>query len=191
MQVAKRIYLVLALVTLSSNLITVVGSTVAAERLAHGDAADLIMAPSLSEFLVENYLLETVTCRLCFYLGIAGFVCTIGARAILLVKCPPFARISLLIQLTVVMFMLGMIQDGSLASGLGEHLPLITLPVLFVQVVAGKAITCLQSGNPFYAVALALGLVTIIYIAWGVHHVVQYFENLKRSNAFKEGKKHL
>lgn len=71
---SKRTYMIIALATVASELLSVIVSTMAMDRLSLQAKAKVTPAPTVKEFLKRNCHLEFLTVKVHFLLGLIGFV---------------------------------------------------------------------------------------------------------------------
>jgi hypothetical protein len=174
----KRLYALLLLGALSSQILAVVVSTLTVGALgasAHYDDTPP-MTKSVSELLRTRYDLEWVTVRLHFFTGILCFIVGIGLRAWVTIGCPVIAKAALGLILSATVLCLAFMQEmevneaSSSSSSSGSFLEgVVQLPFRYVMLLMRRA-----SRKPLFAAALALSTTTFGYILYKIPHIMKW-----------------
>ncbi|CAB9496768.1 expressed unknown protein [Seminavis robusta] len=167
----KRIYALLMMATLTSQIIAIVVGTVASSALAN--KCPFVKTASVSEFLNANYPLEWAACRFHFLSGVLLFVLGVGMRAWITVACPVFAKASLGAVITTSLLCVAFVQDlyeridGF--TGCGQVDSFYNLPIRYLRLLAQKALK-----KPMFAAAFVSMLATYGYLFFQAPHVIRY-----------------
>ena len=189
-QLIKRTYVVIGLATVCAELLAVVVSTCAIDKIAVGDKTDLIHPTnsSLREYLDSNFELEWVSLRVNFILGLLGFCIMAGLRAWCFLSCPVFSRVSIGIIATSIFLVLAMMTEALTTSRDLVHLSqryasliwrrMVGLPKDAKEMVeGGKKSNFLAPWKErvLFVTAGAIGAITLTYTAWAYAHVIEFF----------------
>ena len=163
----KRLYALLMMGSLSSEIVAVVVSTLTLGALSTQDAPR--SATSLRGYLGDYYDLEWISAKLHFLGGVLLFSVATGLRAWITIGCPIIARAALGIILSSTLLWLSFwrqLEDDSFLDGVTK------LPVRYVGALWQRS---KRSG--MFAASLALTIVTTFYIFGNILHLYQYFSN--------------
>ena len=159
----KRVYALLMMTALSSQIVAVVISTLAVGALATKQSS---MTESVAALLKEYYDLEWTGARWHFLSGVLMFVLGIGLRAWVTIHCPIIAVAALGIiasgSLLCTAFMEEM-QQGDVLDGIFK------LPFRYMKLLWQRA-----KGKPLFAMAFAVSAVTNVYILVKLPHIIGY-----------------
>lgn len=164
----KRTYALLMIGSLSSQIITLVVSTMAMTMISANDEKK---SNSLIQFLNDNYELEWTTARLFFLSGLLLFSMSLGLRAWVAISCPIVARTALGLIISSTFFCLACIQDieSKMTAGSNKHRSLIHMPFRFCTMMTRKA-----TQAPLFALAVIIASISFTYIGSNVLHLVKY-----------------
>ena len=112
--VVKRVYAILMIGSLSSQIVTVVTATLAMGSLA---VVEPEMTSGVSDLLRRGYDLEWTTARLNFLSGLIMFAVASGLRARVSIACPVFARAALGIIVSATLLCLAFVATPIAAEG--------------------------------------------------------------------------
>ena len=182
-QLIKRSYVVIGLATVCAELLTVVVSTCAIDKIAVGEYNPL--STSLKAYLDDHFELEWVALRVNFILGLLGFAMMCGLRAWCFLSCPVFSRVSIGIIITSICFMAAMMTEALTTSSSLAHLGTRYLGLL-VRRCRGEtmhlnAIYNHEGGKApwkeraYFILSVVVAFLTAVYTTWAYSHVVEYF----------------
>lgn len=169
--ITKRIYVLLMLGSLCSQLITIIVSTIA--------MSDISIIPkegreahSLSEYFDKSYELEWTTARFAFLSGLIMFSIGAGLRSWLAISCPAIAKVAVGLIATSTCLCIAFIHDSFHKNeDVGS---LLNLPIRFCYLVAKKS-----RYNPFFALSIALGIYTAYHFGIELPHIIKYLSTEK------------
>lgn len=174
-QLVKRVYLLVALGTLAANLLTVVVSTVTANVIGR-QSRPAEPAETLSIFMMKNFELEATLSKVFFYFGFVGFMLTIATRSFFQVTCPAFAKVSVLMMLSVILLTLGVIESGCSSD---PDIPSIGGLILSsFRLVCAKALHPLSGGNLWFTLSTAVFMACLGYTYHAMSHVYLYYSKV-------------
>lgn len=163
----KRLYALLMLGALSSQLLAIVVSTTAMATMAYFPHAP---TTSLDAFIRKSYDFEWVTILTNFFFGMLSFVFGSGIRAWISIGCPIVAQAALGIIVSSTLLAISFLNDSY--SKRGESL--LQLPVAY-----GKYLLQNARQNPLFAVSVLLLVTTHVYIAIKIPHMYAYLSSSK------------
>ena len=106
---AKRAYVVIAVMALASELLVVVTATCALDAMNRADS--LVPAETLSCWFERNGLeLENLVCTVHFFFGVLGLTAMVGLRAWITISCARIAKGTLGLIASVVLIMISMLN---------------------------------------------------------------------------------
>ena len=106
---AKRAYVVIAVMALASELLVVVTATCALDAMNRADS--LVPAETLSCWFERNGLeLENLVCTVHFFFGLLGLTAMVGLRAWITISCARIAKGTLGLIASVVLIMISMLN---------------------------------------------------------------------------------
>ena len=107
---AKRAYVVIAVMALASELLVVVTATCALDAMNRADS--LVPAETLSCWFERNGLeLENLVCTVHFFFGVLGLTAMVGLRAWITISCARIAKGTLGLIASVVLIMISMLNS--------------------------------------------------------------------------------
>ena len=107
---AKRAYVVIAVMALASELLVVVTATCALDAMNRADS--LVPAETLSCWFEQNGLeLENLVCTVHFFFGLLGLTAMVGLRAWITISCARIAKGTLGLIASVVLIMISMLNS--------------------------------------------------------------------------------
>ena len=107
---AKRAYVVIAVMALASELLVVVTATCALDAMNRADW--LVPAETLSCWFERNGLeLENLVCTVHFFFGVLGLTAMVGLRAWITISCARIAKGTLGLIASVVLIMISMLNS--------------------------------------------------------------------------------
>ena len=107
---AKRAYVVIAVMALASELLVVVTATCALDAMNRADS--LVPAETLSCWFERNGLeLENLVCTVHFFFGLLGLTAMVGLRAWITISCARIAKGTLGLIASVVLIMISMLNS--------------------------------------------------------------------------------
>lgn len=162
----KRLYALLIMAALSSQILAVVVSTLATTSLsARPDAPESLLTSSVSELLQDHYYLEWISCRWHFLSGVLMFVVGIGIRAWVTISCPIVAQAALGIIVSCALLCVAFISDlpVDLLDGF------LKLPFRYMQLLVSRA-----QRKPLFALAVTAATITKLYVISKIPHIVYY-----------------
>ena len=160
----KRLYALLMMAALSSEIIAVVVSTVTVASLS---ARESPKTKTVSELLEQCYEFEWIASRLHFLVGVLYFVLGIGFRAWITISCPVIAKAALGTILSATMLCVAVAMELESTQALVGNL--FTLPWRFSKLFVIRA-----RSKPLFTSALALSATTGAYIFFQIPHIVKY-----------------
>lgn len=165
----KRVYALLMMGSLSSQILAVVIATLAVGSLATSESKN--PTSSVAQLIRDKYHLEWIGTRWHFLSGVLMFVVGLGLRAWVTISCPVFAKAALGVIVSSALLCVAFIehsqQGGELLDGF------VKLPFKYIQLFLERA-----KGNPLFALAFVAGAVTNIYILAKVPHIVHYLSSV-------------
>ena len=159
----KRLYALLMMGALSSQIVAVVISTLTVGSLA---TCPVKKTSSVSQLLKEEFALEWIGARWHFLTGVLMFVVGVGMRAWITIACPVVAKAALGIIISSTLLCVAFLDDlqqHEVTEGL-LHLPWNYLRVLWARAVA----------KPLFGVAFLASILANGYILWKMPHIIQY-----------------
>jgi hypothetical protein len=169
MGLVQRVYSLLMMSALSSEILAVVVSTLAVSSLATRKTPRTLNVGAL---LRQEYELEWVAVRFHFLCGLIMFITGIGLRAWITIACPIIAKAALGIILSSAALCVAFIQDveqhqaddcGGLLDGFAK------LPTKYFTLLAKKSMQ-----KPLFAIAFVGMLLTSTHIVVNIPHVVEW-----------------
>jgi len=173
----KRLYALLMMSALSSQIVAVVVSTLSLSSLAlmRDDAAAETTANEKKNLLeTDRYEFNWAASRFHFLNGVLCFVVGIGLRAWVTVKCPIIARAALGIILSGAALCVAFIQemeDSMSSDNSSDGIILLRLPVRYARLFWKKA---RKQPAGLFAAAWMLSTASALYVAYNVPHIVEY-----------------
>ena len=186
---AKRLYYLLMIGSLSNEIITVVIATLTGMELtvagasADDNIGDYFKTTSIRELLYDKkyFFLESIAVRYHFWSGILMFLAALGVRAWISISCPVIAKAASGTVLSAILFCLAFFQknlistsksqggrSGSDVSSLGVQ------NAFLIPYEYAKALWSESKTSPIFAVALTMAMITQFYILWKIPHVAHY-----------------
>ena len=174
-QLIKRTYVLLGICTVVAQLLTVVISTAAIDKISVG--IDAPPARSLREFLDTSFELEWVSMRVNFLAGLLGFALMNGLKAWAFLSCPVFSRSTFLVIGTSVLFMMAMVTEALTSSRDLLHLcqRYFSLLLKRCQRLDEKGNSRTFKQRSLFIASGAMGVVTVLYTIWSYAHVIEFF----------------
>mmetsp|Transcript_19715 Transcript_19715/g.19819 ORF Transcript_19715/g.19819 Transcript_19715/m.19819 type:complete len:223 (-) Transcript_19715:84-752(-) len=165
-QISKRTYILIGIITVVSELITTITATLSIDKISfRGSSTDkMLLTKSLEDFMSENMDLEWTALQANFILGLLGFTTMCGMRAWLCLGCPKFAKASLLLVVSAVIFMSALIDETL------QHLNLMTLFSHYIVLISIKV----MEGKMMYIIFSFSIIYTLSYVSYAYLHVVEY-----------------
>ena len=160
----KRLYALLMMGALSSEIIAVVVSTVTVASLS---ARESPKTKSVSDLLEQSYAFEWITARLHFLMGVMYFVLGMGFRAWITIACPIIAKAALGTILSAALLCVAVVMEVETTQAFVGNF--FTMPWKFTKLFAARA-----KRKPLFALALALSATTGGYILYQTPHVLTY-----------------
>ena len=160
----KRIYALMMMGALSSEVVAVVVSTLTMGALS--TQSKKRTAVSLHDFLLNYYELEWSSTRLHFLSGVLLFSLAIGMRAWISISCPVVAKAALGIILSSTLLCLSFwrqLEGDSFMDGV------VQLPARYAGALIRRS-----KQSEFFAASFTLTLVTALYIIMSIPHVAKY-----------------
>ena len=160
----KRIYALMMMGALSSEIVAVVVSTLTMGALSTQTEPHL--ATSLRDYLRNQFDLEWVGARIHFLGGVLLFSVATGLRAWIFIACPVTAKAALgIIASSTVLCLsfLSQLEGGTFSDGF------VKLPLRYV-----KALLQRSRHSKMFAASLLISLATTLYIIGNVSHVYSY-----------------
>ena len=159
---AKRIYALLMMGSLSAEIITIVVSTLAMGSMT---VRPTELTKSTRELLANKYDFEWVSARLHFLMGILFFAIGTGMRAWVSISCPVFALSAVGLIASSTLFCLAVIDEREREGGSS----LLAVPFKFLKLM----LTRIKS-DFLFGLSFALATATGIYILLNVPHIYHY-----------------
>jgi len=156
---SKRLYALLMLGALSSQLLAIVVSTTSMSRMALDAHTP---TTSLHSFIREEYDFEWVSILTNFFAGMISFVLASGIRAWVVLSCPVTARAALGIIVSSTLLAVSFLKE----SFLRRDESLFSLPAEYTRYLLQKALH-----SPLFAVSVILLTATYAYIAIKIPHL--------------------
>ena len=166
----KRLYALCMMGALSSQVIAIVVATVTmGSMVTSTEKQQPKTARSVAEYIRQYYDLEWVTARFHFLGGLLLFIFASGLRAWISIACPVVAKAALGIILSSTLLAMAFIDavERTQFSTRG----LVGLPLRYVQLL-GQKIKRME--GPWFLVAAASAVVTMVYLGLNVAHVYKY-----------------
>jgi carbonic anhydrase/acetyltransferase-like protein (isoleucine patch superfamily) len=162
---AKRLYSMLMMGSLSSQIVAVVVSTLAVTALSTRSYA---LTSSVQELLSKEVDLEWVAVRWHFLTGILFFLVAIGLRAWITISCPIISKGALGLIVSATLLCMAFIQDmESYADGVLSGFGSLRYVRLLVQRIT-------QKKRPLFALAMGVSAMTSLFIASNIPHLYKY-----------------
>jgi hypothetical protein len=158
--IVKRLYLLVAVSSLSSSLISVVYSSAAINRLSLAPSAPAV---SLRALLERDFEFFWTGCNVHFNIAVVGLASMVATRAWLTFGCPVFGRVGGLLVFSAVLQMVSALGD----DGAGAH-PLSQSARH--AVLLWRRARC----SPLTAASVGLGALCLALTADAVPHVYSY-----------------
>jgi hypothetical protein len=163
----KRLYALLMLAAVSSQVVAVVVSTLAVAALNTRGVSATINVKALIE---QDYNLEWIAARWHLLSGVLFFLVGIGFRAWVTIGCPVIAKAALGMITSATLLCMAFIQDSELSEG-GLLGGMWSLPVRYVKLLVQRF---QRKGSSLFAIALAVATVTSLYTVCKVPHIVNW-----------------
>ena len=116
MGIAKRLHVVLAVLSLGAELLVMIASTVALQGMACRTDC-LVPSTTAAGWVAANFELEWVTCQVNFLFGVLGLTAMVALRAWVSIACPLLAQATLGCLLSMLLMMLSLINSGKRLEG--------------------------------------------------------------------------
>lgn len=161
----KRVYALMMMGALSSEIVAVVVSTLTMGALST-QTKPYYTAPSLREYLRDHLDLEWVSARIHFLGGVLLFSLATGLRAWISIACPVVAKAALGIILSstvLCLSFLAQLEGGTFSDGFFK------LPLRYA-----KALVKRSKHSKMFAASFVCSLATMFYIIGSVPHVYMY-----------------
>ena len=162
----KRIYALLMVGSLSSQIIVLIVATVTLGRLATDQPRE---AATMSEYLHQNYDLEWVTARLHFLSGLLMFATASGLRAWISIACPVVAKgaVGIIISSTLLaVAFIDMVERRQSSATKG----MLDLPIRFVKLLLEQ----IQKRDLWFLAATISATVTAVFLVSNIAHIWIY-----------------
>lgn len=163
----KRIYALLMIGSLSSQVIVVTVSTVTMGAMS---LSKPVKFASVAEYLNQNYDFEWVTARFHFLSGLLLFVIGSGLRAWVTISCPVVAKAALALILSGTLLTLAFI-DAVERTHFQSKLGMFALPLRFIKLLVQR-IT--KPDGFLFGAATVSALVTALYLVLKLEHVYKF-----------------
>ena len=160
----KRVYALMMMGALSSEIVAVVVSTLTMGALSTQTKPHT--APSLRDYLRDYLDLEWVSARIHFLGGVLLFSLATGLRAWISIACPVVANAALGIILSstvLCLSFLAQLEGGTFSDGF------FRLPLRYTHTLVNRS-----KHSKMFAVSLAFSLATTLYIIGSIPHVYKY-----------------
>ena len=161
----KRLYALLMIGSLSSQVIAV---TVATVTMSAMSLAKPVKTASVAEYVNQNYNFEWVTARFHFLSGLLLFVFGSGLRAWLTISCPVIAKAALGIIVSGTLLTLAFI-DAVERTQLESKLGILVLPVQFFTLLGQRM---KKPDGYLFGAAILSSVVTAAYLVFNVKHLL-------------------
>jgi hypothetical protein len=181
---AKRLYSIIMMGALSSQIVVVLVTTLAVSSLSTKDAAMSYSSPptttgsSLTDFLMDRYELEWLATRIHFFGGVLLFFLGIGLRGYITIECPIVAKAALGVILSSTVLCLAFwrhLDDGEVSSASSStssdarSFPTMGLPWRYCRALWKRSMT-----SAWFALSMILSMSTLAYIVFSIPHISQY-----------------
>lgn len=163
---AKRMYTLLMLSSLCSQIITIVVSTISMAGIATSPTEGR-ETHSLSDFFDKSYELEWMTVRSSFMSGLIMFSIGSGLRSWISISCNGIAKVAVGLIATSTCLCIGFIH-GSFHKD-EKSGSMLNIPFRFVRLILKKS-----RHNLFFALATVLGLYTTIHFGIELPRLVDH-----------------
>uniref|UniRef100_A0A0G4F3E2 Uncharacterized protein n=1 Tax=Chromera velia CCMP2878 TaxID=1169474 RepID=A0A0G4F3E2_9ALVE len=168
-QMVKRTYILIAMGTVASQIIVIVASTMAIEKIGVQHPESRVLAADLREYLQKNLDVEWSAVRLDFLLGLIGFAIMGGVRVWVAFECPRFAKMGLLVIATSVALVSAVIDEA-----MGED----TVGCLIADFFGAWA-KRVYEGKPLYILAAAMMAYSFYFLVGSYIDAYSYLKRLK------------
>lgn len=158
----KRLYALLMLGALSSQLLAIVVSTTSMAQLSYYSHAP---TKSLDEFIKESYDFEWITILANFFFGMLSFVFASGIRAWISIACPIVAQAALGVIVSSTLLAVSFLNEAYHKRGES----IVRLPIDYDRYLIQHA-----RRSPLYAMAVILTVTTYAYIAIKIPHIYSF-----------------
>lgn len=173
----KRVYSLLMMFSLSSEILAVIIATLAMSTLATHPCPK---TSSVAELIEQSYAFEWVAARWHFLSGLVTFILGIGLRAWISISCPLIAKSALSIILSSAFMCLAFIQETQdrvkADDGQGTEARLLDgvvgLPLQYLKLLGKKSLK-----SPLFALAFAGFITTTGYTLMITPHLVRWLSN--------------
>lgn len=162
----KRLYELMMMTSLSSEVVAVVVSTLVLSRLS--TSLNVPKATSLQAFLQSHLELEFLAVRWHFLSGVLFFLLATGLRAWISIACPIVAKAALGIILSSATLCVAFVQDAETTMLDG----IVQLPFKFLSRLSRRI------HNPLFALAFVGSIVSTVYILYNIPHFVHYLSRV-------------
>jgi hypothetical protein len=163
----KRLYALLMIGSLSSEVIAVTVATVTMEAMS---LSKPVKFASVAEYLNQNYEFEWVTARFHFLSGLLLFVIGSGLRAWVTINCPVVAKAALALIVSGTLLTLAFI-DTVERTQLQSKYGMLALPLRFIKLISQRITK--PDGFLFGATTVS-ALATAIYLVLNFVHVIKF-----------------
>lgn len=163
--IVKRLYALLMVGCLASQIVTVVVSTCCMTAMALGPVHKT-KAKSVGDLLDSEYDLEWISVRLCFLGGLGCYAIAVGLRAWVTIVCPVFATASLGVIISSTLLCLAFVRNSLRFRGDDF---LVKMPLQFAKLVFQRA-----KKDGMFALAMITHLITWIHIVMNIPHIWTY-----------------
>jgi hypothetical protein len=175
----KRIYALLMMSALSSQVVAVVVSTLVLSTLS--TSSSLPLAPSLTDFLQSNFELEFIAVRWHFLSGILCFLIGIGLRAWITIACPIIAKAALGIIVSSALLCIAFVQDSEASASTWLD-GFFQLPFQYTSLLAKRSVASFKRSNqkminPLFTLAMMGTTWTTLYIIGKGPHIIRWLAN--------------
>lgn len=168
---AKRLYGVLMIHALASQIVTIVVGTMAMANMA-GRNHGVPQFTNLSAWIRHYYYAEWTTVKFQFITGILAFSTASGVRAWVTMGCPVMATVSVggIVSATLLSMAFGAELERKIHGNGG--MSFWKMPLEQVRVLYNYTIR--EGGNPLFLAGLVCYLATLVYAAVKIPHLYHY-----------------
>ena len=166
---AKRLYVIVAVMSLGAELLVMIASTVALQGMSVR-AHEMAPADTATKWIEANCELEWVACQVHFVAGVLGLTLMVALRAWVSIACPKLALAALGVISSILLLMLSIVNVGYSAEGRTPFCAAIRYGTLLLRRARQ------HEGGPLLILGLLIGAVSTVrmgVVLWGTWGYLQ------------------
>jgi len=165
--IAKRLHVVVAVLSLGAELLVMIASTVALQGMSSA-AHRMVPASTAADYIEANFELEWVACQVNFLFGVLGLTAMVALRTWVSIACPRLARAVLGCITSMMLIMVSMISRSSALEGR-------TVPGTIARYVRLLVERVHAQGGVFLLGGLVLGVASSVNLAIVLWHTAAHY----------------